>query len=70
MKTDKFSQALATQRNGRQRMQRMVQTELLLWKQIKILQTYEKKKDILPTEKLIICETVFCGLATRVLTSL
>jgi hypothetical protein len=23
------------------------------------------KKDILPTEKLIICEIVFCGLATR-----
>jgi hypothetical protein len=23
------------------------------------------KKDILPIEKLIICETVFCGLATR-----
>jgi hypothetical protein len=23
------------------------------------------KKDIFPTEKLIICETVFCGLATR-----
>jgi hypothetical protein len=23
------------------------------------------KKYILPTEKLIICETVFCGLATR-----
>jgi hypothetical protein len=25
----------------------------------------EKKKNILPTEKLIICEIVFCGLATR-----
>jgi hypothetical protein len=25
----------------------------------------KKKKNILPTEKLIICETVFCGLATR-----
>jgi hypothetical protein len=25
----------------------------------------KKKKDILPTEKLIICEAVFCGLATR-----
>jgi hypothetical protein len=25
----------------------------------------EKKKDILPTEKLITCETVYCGLATR-----
>jgi hypothetical protein len=24
-----------------------------------------KKKDILSTEKLIICEIVFCGLATR-----
>jgi hypothetical protein len=24
-----------------------------------------EKKDILPTEKLIICEIVFCGLATR-----
>jgi hypothetical protein len=24
-----------------------------------------KKKYILPTEKLIICEIVFCGLATR-----
>jgi hypothetical protein len=24
-----------------------------------------KKKDILPIEKLIICEIVFCGLATR-----
>jgi hypothetical protein len=24
-----------------------------------------EKKDILPTEKLIICETVFCGLATK-----
>jgi hypothetical protein len=24
-----------------------------------------KKKDILPTEKLIICEIVFCGLTTR-----
>jgi hypothetical protein len=23
------------------------------------------KKDILPTEKLIICEIMFCGLATR-----
>jgi hypothetical protein len=23
------------------------------------------KKDILPTEKLIICEILFCGLATR-----
>jgi hypothetical protein len=23
------------------------------------------KKDLLPTEKLIICEIVFCGLATR-----
>jgi hypothetical protein len=29
-----------------------------------------KKKKTLPKEKLIICETVFCGLATRVLTSL
>jgi hypothetical protein len=26
---------------------------------------YRKKKDILPAEKLIICEIVFCGLATR-----
>jgi hypothetical protein len=24
-----------------------------------------EKKKILPTDKLIICETVFCGLATR-----
>jgi hypothetical protein len=24
-----------------------------------------KEKDILPTEDLIICEIVFCGLATR-----
>jgi hypothetical protein len=39
MKTDKFWQAVTTQRNGRQRMQRMIQTELPLWKQIKILST-------------------------------
>jgi hypothetical protein len=39
MKTDKFSQAVTAQRNGRQRMQRMIQTELALWKHIKILQT-------------------------------
>jgi hypothetical protein len=45
-------------------MQRMIQTELPLWKQIKILAT-KMKNDILPTEKLIICEFVFCGLTTR-----
>jgi hypothetical protein len=39
MKTDKFSQAVTTQRNGRQRMQIMIQTELPLWKQLKILPT-------------------------------
>jgi hypothetical protein len=44
MKTDKFSQALTIQRNGRQRMLRMIQTELLLWKQIKILPTQIKKR--------------------------
>jgi hypothetical protein len=27
-----------------------------------------KKKDLLPTEKLIICEIVFCGLAPRSVT--
>jgi hypothetical protein len=57
MKTDKFSPSLTTQRNGRQRqsMQEMIQMELPLWKQIKIL----------PTEKPIICEILFCGLVTR-----
>jgi hypothetical protein len=39
MKTDKFSQTFTTQRNGRQTMQRMIQAELPLWKQIKILPT-------------------------------
>jgi hypothetical protein len=39
MKTNKFSQALITQRNGRQRMQRTIQTELPLWKQINTLTT-------------------------------
>jgi hypothetical protein len=39
MKTDKFLQDLKTQRNGRQRMQRMIQTEFPLWKQIKVLPT-------------------------------
>jgi hypothetical protein len=39
MKTDRFSQALTTQRNGRQRMQTVIQTELPLWKKIKILPT-------------------------------
>jgi hypothetical protein len=29
-----------------------------------------EKKDILPIENLIICEILFCGLATGVLTSL
>jgi hypothetical protein len=42
-------------------MQRMIQMELPVWNQIKILPTY-MKKNILPTEKLIICETVFCEL--------
>jgi hypothetical protein len=42
----------------------MIQTEFPSWKQIKILPT-EMKKDILSTEKLIICEIVFCGLAIR-----
>jgi hypothetical protein len=47
-------------------MQRMIQTELPSWKQTKILINVNgKKKDILPTEKLIICEVVSCGLATR-----
>jgi hypothetical protein len=46
-------------------MQRMIQTELPLWKQIKNYQHKQKKKDILPTEKLIICKIVFCGLGTR-----
>jgi hypothetical protein len=45
-------------------MQGMIQLELPLWKQIKILPT-KIKKDILPTENLIICEILFCGLATR-----
>jgi hypothetical protein len=44
----------------------MIETELPLWKQIKILPKYMKKKDTLPTEKLIICEIVFCGLTTRI----
>jgi hypothetical protein len=39
MKTDKFSQALVTQCNGQQRMHRMIQMELPLWKQMKILPT-------------------------------
>jgi hypothetical protein len=46
-------------------MQRMMQTELPLWKQIKILPTEMEKKDILPIEKLIIHENMFSGLATR-----
>jgi hypothetical protein len=33
----------------------MIQTELPLWEQIKIL----------PRERPLICETVFCGLVTR-----
>jgi hypothetical protein len=37
MKTDTFSQAFTAQHNGRQRLQRMIQTELPLWKQIKML---------------------------------
>jgi hypothetical protein len=41
---DKFSQALATQYNSRKRMQRMIQTELPLWKQIKILPTDMEEK--------------------------
>jgi hypothetical protein len=39
MKTDEFSWALTTQCNGPQRMQRMIQMELPLWKKIKILPT-------------------------------
>jgi hypothetical protein len=38
-KTNKFSQALTIQCNGRQRRQRMTQTEILLLKQIRILPT-------------------------------
>jgi hypothetical protein len=45
MKTDEFSQALTAQRNGKQRMQRMIQTDLPLWKKIKIL-TNGKKRHI------------------------
>jgi hypothetical protein len=41
-----FSQALTTQRNGRQRIQRMIQTGLPLWKHIKILATYIEKRHI------------------------
>jgi hypothetical protein len=63
METNKFSQALTTQHNSHQRMQRMIHTELPLWKQIQIYK--HKWGGGLPTEKLIICETVFCGLATR-----
>jgi hypothetical protein len=48
MKSDEFSQALTTQRNDRERMQRIIQKEVPLWGQIKILPT-KIKTDILPT---------------------
>jgi hypothetical protein len=64
MKADKFSQVVTAQCNGRQRMQRMIQTEFPLWNKSKYSQQ-KWKKDILPTEKLKICEIVLCGLATR-----
>jgi hypothetical protein len=50
MKTDTFSQAVTTQRNGRQRMQRMIKTELRYGSKSKYYQ-HKRKKDILPTEK-------------------
>jgi hypothetical protein len=45
MKTNKFSQTITTQHNSQQRMQRMRQMELPLWKQIKILPTQMEKED-------------------------
>jgi hypothetical protein len=65
METDKFSEALTTQLNGRQICIERDKGKFSYWNLTKYYQHKWKKKDILPTEELIICEIIFCEIVTR-----